>query len=69
MNELTFEEAMLRLGQITQTLEKSDIPLEQSIALFEEGLKLTKFCDEKLKGFETKIQTLTESFDGDNREV
>jgi len=44
MAEFVFEEAMKRLEQIVQQLEKGDAPLDQSLALFEEGTKLIKAC-------------------------
>jgi exodeoxyribonuclease VII small subunit len=39
-----FEECLQRLEQIVEQLEKGDIPLEQSLALFEEGMKLSQAC-------------------------
>lgn len=58
MTELTFEQAMKRLEEIVQQLEKNEAPLEETIALFEEGLSLTKKCDLDLKKFETKINEI-----------
>ena len=62
MGKNSFENAMLRLSTIVATLEKNDIPLEEAIALFEEGLSLVKSCDVQLKGFETKVQELIKSY-------
>ena len=53
--EKTFEESMERLEKIVSDLDK---PLDETIALFEEGLKLVKNCDEKLKTYESQIDTL-----------
>lgn len=62
MSELTFDAAMKRLQEITNDLEKTDLPLEQAIALFEEGLQLSSFCSKQLSGFETKINQLMETY-------
>lgn len=56
--EKTFEESMGRLEKIVSDLESNDKPLDETIALFEEGLKLVKNCDEKLKTYESQIDTL-----------
>ena len=57
--KLTFEKAIKKLEKIVEELEKGDIPLEKSIKLFEEGMKLSKFCSEKLNEIETKIKIIT----------
>ena len=59
--ELKFEEAMRRLSEIVQTLESGEAPLDDSIALFEEGMKLSKRCTEILEQAEQKVQFLQES--------
>ena len=56
---MSFEEAIKKLEKIVEELEKGDIPLEKSIKLFEEGMKLSKFCNEKLNEIETKIKIIT----------
>ena len=50
--KLTFEESMARLEEIVSALEQNDAPLDQTVAMFEEGLKLVKSCDASLKQFE-----------------
>ncbi len=62
MEKNNFEAAMQRLSIIVTTLEKNEIPLEEAITLFEEGLSLVKSCDVQLKGFETKVQELIKSY-------
>ncbi|MBQ1355474.1 MAG: exodeoxyribonuclease VII small subunit [Solobacterium sp.] len=57
--EMTFEESMARLEEIVRILEKNEKPLDETIALFEEGLKLVRTCDARLKSFETKIEEIT----------
>ncbi len=62
MEKNNFEVSMQRLSTIVNALEKNDIPLEEAIALFEEGLSLVKSCDAQLKGFEIKVQELIKSY-------
>lgn len=57
--ELTYEKAMIRLEEIVSLLEKNDVSLDESIKLFEEGMRLAAFCSEKLKDAKAKI-TLAE---------
>lgn len=57
--EKTFEESMARLEEIVRILEQNEKPLDETISLFEEGLKLVRTCDARLKSFETKIEEIT----------
>ena len=59
-----FEEAMQRLEAIVQTLEQGEVPLEDSLKAFEEGMKLAKFCSEKLEEAEKKVSLLVRESDG-----
>ena len=59
-----FEEAMERLEAIVQTLEQGEVPLEDSLKAFEEGMKLAKFCSEKLEEAEKKVSLLVQESDG-----
>lgn len=63
MAEFVFEEAMKRLEQIVQQLEKGDAPLDQSLALFEEGTKLIKACGAALDQAEHKLTVLVSAGD------
>lgn len=56
--ELTFEQAMKRLGEIVDKLEDGDLPLEESIALFEEGIKLSTLTQQKLDVAQQKVEQL-----------
>lgn len=56
--ELTFEEAMERLSVIVKELEKGDVPLERSLALFEEGTGLMRQCSAALDEAEQKVKKL-----------
>lgn len=55
----TYEDAAKRLEEIVAQLESGELPLEESIRLFEEGSKLTSFCYDTLKNAEQKIKILT----------
>lgn len=56
--EKNFEKSMSRLNEIVGLLEKNEQPLEETLKLFEEGVKLVKVCDEKLKDFELKVEEI-----------
>jgi exodeoxyribonuclease VII small subunit len=56
--KLTFEEAMLQLEEIVEKLEQGDVPLEESIDLYQQGMKLSKLCHTKLKNVEKKMDTI-----------
>jgi exodeoxyribonuclease VII small subunit len=58
--EPTFEEALERLEKIAGRLESGDLALEEAIALAEEGLGLSRFCEKQLAEEEGKIQQLVE---------
>lgn len=64
---LTFEAAMERLEEIVNELESGDAPLEQAIELFQEGMKLSKWCGQKLEAVERKIEVLIEEEGGYTR--
>lgn len=55
MSNLTLEQAMNRLDEIVKILEKNEESLETSIALFKEGMDLSKFCNDQLTNFEKQI--------------
>lgn len=58
MKELKFEEAMQELETIANDLEKGDLSLEESVAKFEEGMKISKQCNEMIAKAEKKITIL-----------
>ncbi len=62
----TFEESMNRLETIVSQLEKNELPLEQTIDLFEEGLKLVKECNSQLNAFAGRIEKITKENDQQN---
>ena len=61
---MTFEEAMARLEVIVRSLENGSAPLDDSLALFEEGISLVRFCNERLEHAESRIKILTASENG-----
>ena len=56
--ENNFESALKRLDEISDLLENEDTPLEDSIKLFEEGIELKEFCEDKLKSAKLKIDKI-----------
>lgn len=60
MAKKTFESALARLEQITEELENGDLSLEASLKKFDEGIKLTEFCNTKLSEARTKVEILLE---------
>ena len=56
--ELSFEEAMQALEAVVAQLERGDVALEQSIALYEQGAKLKAHCAAKLKDAEEKVELI-----------
>ncbi|MCQ2396708.1 MAG: exodeoxyribonuclease VII small subunit [Lentisphaeria bacterium] len=63
--KLTFDDALQQLEIIVQQLENGNLTLEESMKAFERGVKLGKYCNEKLSGAEKKIQMLTKQPDGE----
>ena len=57
-NEKNFESALKRLEEISDLLEDEKTPLESSIKLFEEGIELKEYCEEKLKSAKIKIDKI-----------
>lgn len=52
---MTFETALLRLEEITKALEGGLATLDESLRLFEEGVALVRFCNEKLEGAKLRV--------------
>ena len=67
--KLSFEEAMKRLEEIVSHLEKGDIPLEESIRLFEEGSGLLALCSSQLEEAEQKVMLLRRGDSGEAEEI
>jgi len=60
LENMTYEKAIKRLEIIIQQLENNEIPLEDSISLFQEGIELSNFCDQKLKNIQEKVAQIYE---------
>ncbi len=60
----TFEDSLKQLEKIVGQLEQGDLPLEQSIKLFEEGIRLSTACKQELDAAEGKVQILMKQRDG-----
>jgi len=58
-----FEAAISELDTIVKKLEEGDLPLEQSLALYERGVQLSRFCHARLEEAERRIEILTERGD------
>jgi exodeoxyribonuclease VII small subunit len=61
----TFEGALQKLETIVQRLEKGELTLEESLALYEEGIRLSRLCHAKLEEAEGKIEQLVKDARGD----
>lgn len=68
MQDMNFEKAMERLEKITAELSREAITLEESLALYEEGVALARICNQQLEATERKIKTLQISADGEIEE-
>ena len=55
-----FESAIAELETIVKTLEEGDLALEKSLALFERGVQLSRFCHSKLEEAERRVEILNE---------
>jgi exodeoxyribonuclease VII small subunit len=84
-NSQNFETSLEQLERIVRELERGDLPLEKSLELLEQGVKLSRACQERLNEAERRIEILTrdnqgratvsafeaedESSDGDNEDI
>ena len=59
VNKLTFEKALAELEQIVQKLERGDVPLEESVTIYERGEALKARCDELLRQAEARVEKIT----------
>ena len=63
-NEISFEEAMKQLEKIADELEKGNLNLDESVAKFEEGIKISKDCNKILEEAEKKVTILVKKEEG-----
>ena len=64
-SEVRFEDALKRLEEIVQKLEKGELPLEESLVLYEEGIRLSRVCHAKLEEAEGRIEMLMKGARGE----
>jgi exodeoxyribonuclease VII small subunit len=64
VNEMSFEQAMAALEKLLGQLERGDVPLDESIALYERGAALKARCETKLKEAEEKVAAITLNSEG-----
>lgn len=64
INNMTFEQAMEELETVVRQLESGKIKLDEAVAVYERGVKLKNFCEEKLKSAKSKIDKLVIGKDG-----
>ncbi len=63
--EMSFEQAMGELEPVVTQLERGEVPLEESITLYQRGSELRKHCEEKLKAAEEKVAAITLDANGE----
>ena len=63
--EPAFETALKQLEEIVQRLEKGELPLEESLKLYEDGIRLSRLCHAKLEQAEGRIELLMKDARGD----
>ncbi|MDI3281076.1 MAG: exodeoxyribonuclease VII small subunit [Bacillota bacterium] len=62
--QMDFEEALRRLEEIVETMESGELPLEEALRLFEEGMELSRLCTRRLDEVEARIEVLWQGEDG-----
>ena len=60
----TFEESMVRLEQIVRAMERGDVPLEESLKLFQEGTELVRTCGKLLDEAQLQVNKIITAADG-----
>lgn len=69
MNEPTFEDTLGQLEALVARLEAGDLPLEESLRAFEEGVRLARVCAARLEAAEQRVRLLAQAPDGSAVEV
>lgn len=68
MEEKRFEDALRELEDIVKRLESGDLPLEESLTIFEQGVTLSRYCVQKLEEAEKRVSILMKDEGGVRRE-
>lgn len=63
-DEMSFEQALARLEEIVRLLERGEAPLDRSIELYQEGDRLKRLCEERLKSAQARIERIAIGPDG-----
>jgi len=63
-DDIKFEDALSKLEGIVEELERGELSLEESLAAFEEGIRLSRICSKQLDEAERKIEILVKGEDG-----
>ena len=63
-NNMTFEQSMQRLEQIVRAMERGDVPLEESLKLFQEGTELVRTCNQLLDEAQLQVKKIMTAPDG-----
>ena len=66
-DDRSFEECLQSLEQVVERIESGELSLEDSLATFEEGVRLVQSCNRKLSDVERRIEVLTKDSDGQAR--
>lgn len=64
LGEMSFEDALRALEQVVRRLEGGDVPLDESIALYERGEKLRAYCQKRLDAAQARIEAIVQGADG-----
>ena len=64
VSQLSFEDALRRLEEIVRTLEKGEAPLDRSIELYQEGDRLKRHCEARLRDAQMRIEQIALGSDG-----
>ena len=54
-DEISFEDALAKLETIVEKLEEGDVPIEKAINYYQDGMNLSKLCNDKLKNVQDKM--------------
>ncbi|MBI4381026.1 MAG: exodeoxyribonuclease VII small subunit [candidate division NC10 bacterium] len=69
VEEVRFEEALKQLEAIVSRLELGDLPLEEALSIFEEGIRVTKLCSQRLSEAERRVNILVRNADSATGEL
>ena len=65
----TFESALTRIEEIASRMEAGDLPLDDLVTAYEEGLRLIRFCSQRLDAAEQRLETITRDTTGQPRGI